>query len=62
MTRQEANKEILTILDDLITKHPDLRFGQIISNWVFPKGGDPFYEESELTLLALQAALKLKKS
>ena len=53
MTRQEANKRILKELDRLVEKYPDMRFGQIIANYVFPeyREKDIFYIESEKTLL-----------
>ena len=53
MTRQEANKRILKELDRLVEKYPDMRFGQIIANYVFPeyREKDIFYIESERTLL-----------
>jgi uncharacterized membrane protein YgcG len=52
MTRKEANKEILRILEVLVEAYPDQRFGQIITNYIFPdyREKDPFYEESEQTL------------
>ena len=53
MTRQEANKRILKELDRLVEKYPDMRFGQIVANYVFPEypEKDIFYIESERTLL-----------
>lgn len=58
--RKEANKEILSILADIIDKHPELRFGQILSivkvvdSYMTDKHEriicDPFYEESVDTL------------
>ena len=58
MTRQEANKEILKILEDYVNKYPDWRFGQILVNsnvvTIIPTSNgtvcDPFYEESKVTL------------
>lgn len=48
MTRQEANKEILSILSAMLEKNPDLRFEQLLVSvgleW------SSFYEESEDTL------------
>ena len=29
--RQEANREIIEILSDMVERHPDLRFGQILA-------------------------------
>ena len=53
MTRQEVNKRILKELDRLVEKYPDMRFGQIVANYVFPeyREKDIFYIESERTLL-----------
>ena len=47
--RQETNFEILKEIEKLVIKYPQQRFGQILSNYVLPKG-DPFYEESAYTL------------
>lgn len=30
MTRQEANRELVDILSELVEKHPDMRFGQLL--------------------------------
>ena len=58
MERQKYNKLILETLSKLIDKHPDLRFGQILTNAevIIYKNDydetvpvDPFYEESETT-------------
>ena len=64
MTRQEYNLLIVEKLRELIYKHPDLRFGQILVNseviqleevllegerQTVLKGIDPFYEEPEFT-------------
>lgn len=48
--RQEANLEILEHLRKYIINCPDLRWGQILSNYGFIPKGDPFYEESVDTL------------
>lgn len=58
--RKESNQELLSILQEIVNKHPELRFGQIISNlrvvdWGRKESGgvemyDPFYEESVDTL------------
>jgi uncharacterized membrane protein YkoI len=53
MTRQEANKEILRRLEEIINKSPDLRFTQIL--WacgieVYSSGKDIFHEEPQKTL------------
>jgi hypothetical protein len=56
--RQSANREIIEILSDMVERHPDLRFGQIlaITDVIQYKPGpgvndgvkvvDPFNEES----------------
>lgn len=49
MTRNEANKEILKILSDIIENNKSLRFWQILS-LINPKNEDLFNEESEITL------------
>ena len=64
MNRQKYNKLILEKLSELVEKHPDLRFGQILVDCeiiqyekeVLCDGQrenlliiDPFYEESEVT-------------
>lgn len=49
--RPEINKAILLILGNLVTKFPDFRFQQILSNFdVIKDGEDLFYEESSETL------------
>lgn len=47
--RQEANKELLKYLTEIIEEYPELRWGQILSNWFLPDS-DPFFEESVDTL------------
>ena len=58
MERQKYNELILETLSKLVNKHPDLRFGQILTNAevITYKNDydemvveDPFYEESEVT-------------
>lgn len=58
--RQETNFEILKEIEKLVIKYPQQRFGQILSNYVLPKG-DPFYEESAYTLERLYDANKNSK-
>ena len=58
--RQETNFEILKELEKLVIKYPLQRFGQLLSNYVLPKG-DPFYEESADTLERLYDANKNSK-
>lgn len=55
--RQNANRELMVILYDLIENNPDLRFGQILSNFGFVKNKstgdgwkDEFYLEPEHVL------------
>lgn len=49
MTRLEANREILQILSELVSRHPDLRFTQIMAMLSY-YDNKKFYEESEETL------------
>lgn len=58
MNRLEYNRAILETLTELVEKHPDLRFGQILVDCeiikVIPSdkqllAEDPFYEESKTT-------------
>jgi hypothetical protein len=58
MSRQEYNRKILTKLCELVEKHPDLRFGQLLVDCDIirqePRADDiltidPFNEESEIT-------------
>lgn len=58
--RQETNFEILKEIEKLVIKYPQQRFGQLLSNYVLPKG-DPFYEESADTLERLYDANKNSK-
>lgn len=53
--RQEANLEILEHLRKYIINCPDLRWGQILSNYGFIPKSDPFYEESVDTLQRVNA-------
>ena len=57
--RQDANLDILTIIEEAVMKYPDLRFGQILVNLGIieyercgdiPTTKDPFNEESVVTL------------
>ena len=50
LQRQEANKEILKYIGDLVDRFPQQRFGQILSNYVLEGDKDPFYEESTAML------------
>ena len=59
--RQQANREILKNIEEMVNKHPDLRFGQILVNLGIIEyerntydetliTKDPFNEESVVTL------------
>ena len=59
--RQQANQEILRNIEEMVNKHPDLRFGQILVNLGIIEyerntydetliTKDPFNEESIVTL------------
>lgn len=65
--RQRDNRRIINILNILIEKYPDLRFGQILFNYKFINWGntdngvkicDPFYEEPADTLKRVCEQLK----
>ena len=60
MKRQEANRQILRILEKFIEMAPDQRFGQIICNYFIPdyREADPFFVESERTLQIAEANLQ----
>lgn len=59
MSRKLYNTAIVEKLKELVNKHPDLRFGQILINadiiqvvpneFGVPIVDDPFYEEPEIT-------------
>ena len=50
LNRQNANREIIKILSEIIEKHPYYRFGQILFNYNICMGRDPFFDESVDTL------------
>ena len=50
LNRQNANREIIKILSEIIEKHAYYRFGQILFNYNICTGRDPFYDESIDTL------------
>lgn len=60
MARQDDNRKILRILDELIDEYPDQRFGQLIANYIFPfyREEDIFFEESSRTLEKIEAVIK----
>lgn len=45
MTRQEANKQLLKILSNIIENNPDLRFSQILSAFGFVRHTRPIKQE-----------------
>lgn len=49
MTRLEANKEIISLISEMIIRYPDLRFAQIMAILSF-YDKEKFYEESTETL------------
>ena len=53
--RQEYNREIVKVLGEMVEKYPDMRFGQILSNFA-NINDDPFYIESKFTLKSLKDA------
>ena len=50
--RQSANLEIISLLSNIVEKHPELRFCQIVTILNLDK--DKFYEESVDTLKELK--------
>lgn len=57
LTRKDYNEAILIKLQRLVQEYPDQRFGQLISNYVFPnyRSHDIFFEESEDTYKTFKA-------
>lgn len=59
MTRQEANRELVQFISDMVETYPDLRFNQLIMNCIMSDiDKDYFYEESVLTLDRTRALRK----
>lgn len=50
MARQEANKELVKLISEMVEKYPDWRFHQILMNCGIEISTSQFYEESEKTL------------
>ena len=50
--RQTANLEIISLLNNIVEKHPELRFCQILT--ILNLNKDKFYEESVDTLKELK--------
>lgn len=49
MTRKESNIDLLNLLEFLIEKHPDMRFGQILQNFGFVKAERPAKPENRIS-------------
>lgn len=65
--RQAANRELLSILEQVVDRNPDLRLGQILLNckfieWSLTEKGikihDPFYEEPVDTLNRVRSVIE----
>lgn len=65
--RQLANKQLLSILEQVVDNNPDLRLGQILFNYQFVKWEntdngikihDPFYEEPVDTLNRVKSIIE----
>lgn len=50
MTRQEANRELVRRISEMVEMYPDLRFQQILMINGISDGTDKFNEESTTTL------------
>lgn len=50
MTRQEANRELVEKISEMVEAYPELRFHQLLMINGISNGKDQFYEESEVTL------------
>ena len=55
--RQTANKELLTILTELVDKHGTQRFNQILHNYGFVDGNE-FYSEPQAILERVKNRVK----
>ena len=57
--RLEENRKILELLRVLVEQAPDLRFGQILINYVIPKDcKDYFYTEGDVFIHEMYNTLK----
>jgi hypothetical protein len=56
MKRNAANQEILKLLQEFLSEHPELRFWQVI-DIISEKDKDLFYEESTETLQKVKEKL-----
>lgn len=64
MTRQEANREIIKILSDVVERYPQLRFSQILTilqiiQYTSMRIVDPFYDEPQEMLERIKNAIQL---
>lgn len=58
-SRQKYNKKIIEAISYMTEKHPDLRFGQILTiSGIIDKEIDLFNEESKFTSKRLEKTLK----
>ena len=61
-SRLTINRKLVETLADLIEENPDMRFGQILTNWEFIiPGCDEYYTESEYTLTQVEEMVKYFK-
>ena len=65
--RQLANKQLLSILEQVVDRNPDIRLGQILLNYQFVKSEvaengikihDPYHEEPVDTLSRVKSKIK----
>ena len=60
MTRQEANRQIVDTIQDMVELYPDMRFHQLLQNMgVEQPVIDQWYEESDETLCNMKKGMKL---
>jgi hypothetical protein len=60
MTRQEANRQIVEAIKDMVELYPDMRFHQLLQNMgVEQPVIDQWYEESDETLCNMKKGMKL---
>lgn len=67
MDQRTTNKEILDILNRIVDKFPQVRFGQILFNYVLKYSqsdsgqihiDDPYYDSNETTLKRIKERVK----
>ena len=60
MTRQEANRQIVDTIQDMVELYLDMRFHQLLQNMgVEQPVIDQWYEESDETLCSMKKGMKL---